>query len=372
MNQELWISFQDALRAEHKSPFCASKRDFELFAAFVGQVPAPQRIPMLLHAYDRYRALGRDPNQADQFETSCWSILISTILNSGIRPDQSESTEILRKSYHRCGHGSDVEPPLKFAEQAFQNQPYSKALFDSVFAYRETLRASRSSHAANIKRKLNWILWHDSRRMEKRCQTRQIQEAIHSMDSELAFDWQWLLRNTAAGLNSEPGKNWQKEGRKRLAEIGEDQFHSAIDSWFTFPQEEVSLSAAGSAMLRLLVWYGALTDADRNLPVLVRLAHVSWDKRAPVGKAMAALAWTLRTHGGMGFEAEARLICKKWACESAEVKRLEKVYFPVQSGIRQQAEEESWQQMKTDLDAQLAATLETFRARSLNVFGPDR
>ncbi len=57
MNLEPWISFQEALRAEHKGPFYASKRDFELFAAFVEQQPASERIPMLLHAYDRYRSL---------------------------------------------------------------------------------------------------------------------------------------------------------------------------------------------------------------------------------------------------------------------------------------------------------------------------
>ena len=363
MNQEPWILFQETLRAEHKGAFWASKRDFERFVAFVEQVPAPERIPMLLYAYDRYRARGicGDPRGTDQFETSCWSILISTILSSGIRPDQTECTEILRKSYHRCGHGSDVEPPLTLAEQAFHNQPYSLALFDSVLAYRETLRSSRSTHAANVKRKLSWTLWHDFRRREKNCHTRQMQQAIHSMDSGNAFHWQWLLRNTAAGLNSEPSKNWRTEGAKRLAKIGEEQFHLAIDSWFTFPQGDINLSAAGSAMLRLLVWYGSLTDTDRNLPVLLRLAHVSWNKRAPVGKVMAALAWSLRTHGGMRFEAEARLMCERWAGDSAEVKRLEKVYFPGQSEIRQQTDEESWQERKKDLSAQLAATLQILR-----------
>jgi hypothetical protein len=373
MNQEPWISFQEALRAEHKSPFYASKRDFELFAAFVEQLPAPERIPMLLHAYDRYRSLSvcGDPQEADQFETSCWSILISTILSSGIRPDQTEATEILRKAYHRCGHGSDVEPPVTLAEQAFQNQPYSQALFDSVIAYRETLRSSRSSHAANVKRKLSWILWHDSRRIEKSCETRRIQQAIQSMQPERAFHWQWLLRNTAAGLNSAPGKNWLKEGKERLAKIGEEQFHSTIDSWFTFPKEEIKLSSAGSAMLRLLVWYAALADTERSLPVLVRLAHVSWNKRAPVGKVMAALAWMLRSHGGMRFQAEARLVCAKWASDSAEVKRLEKVYFPEQSEIRQQADEESRQQRKKDLRSQVEATLQALREQHPHVFGPD-
>lgn len=373
MHQEAWNAFLDALRAGRKGSFYASKQDFERFAEFVRQQPAPERIPMLLHAYDRYRSLGvcGDPRDADQFEISCYSILISTILASGIRPDQNEANEILRRSYHRCGHGSDVEPPLTLAEQAFRNQPYSNGLFDSILAYREMLRSSRSTQAANVKRKLSWILWHDSRRIERSCHTRRIQQAIHSMDAQSAFQWQWLLRNTAAGLNSAPGKGWLKEGGRRLAQIGEEQFHSRIDDWLTFPQEEVNLSAAGSAMLRLLVWYGALADAERSLPVLVRLAHVSWNKRAPVGKVMAALAWMLRTHGGSEYEAEVRLVCMNWAGHSAEAKRLEEFCFPEQSKVRKQADQEAHEQKKNDLHARMEATLSALREKYPHIFGPD-
>jgi hypothetical protein len=373
MNEESWNTFLGALRTDHKSPFYASKQDFERFAQFVEQIPGPERIPMLLHAYDRYRSLGVCNNErgTDQFETSCYSILISTILSSGIRRDPNEATEILRRSYHRCGHGSDVEPPLTLAERAFRNQPYSNALFDSVLDYRETLRSSRSSQAANVKRKLNWILWHDSRRVEKSCHTRRIQKAIHSMENQNAFHWEWLLRNTAAGLNSAPGKYWLKEGSKRLAPIDREQFLSRIDDWFTFPQEEVKLSAPGSAMLRLLVWYGVLADAERSLPVLVRLAHVSWDKRAPVGKVMAALAWTLRSHGGSKFAAEVRLVCNNWASNRAEARRLEKVYFPEHSRVREQADQDARERRNKDLDGQMEATLNSLHEKYPHVFGPD-
>jgi len=259
MNQAPWSSFLDAMRAERKSPFYASKQDLERFAEFTRQLPEPERIPLLLHAYDRYRSLAAS-DEPFAIEVSCYSILISALLDCGIRPDRDQAAEILRRSFHRCGHGSDVEPPLTLAEQAFQNHPYSNDLFDSVLAYRETLRVSRSSHAANVKRKLSWILWHDRRRIEKSCHTRCIQRAICALEDRSGFHWQWLLRNTAAGLHSAPGKGWLKEGKKRVENIGVEQFHSKIDEWFRFPEEQVQLSAAGSAMLRLLVWYGAVAD----------------------------------------------------------------------------------------------------------------
>ena len=371
MDQESWTAFRRALRADQDKQFYASKQDLDRFDQFVNRMPEPERIPTLLYAYERYRAPGplcHDERGTVQFETSCYSILIGTILRSGIRPDRTEATEILRRSYHRCGHGSDIEPPLTLAQRAFRNQPYSNDLFDSVLEYRETLRSLRSSQAANVKCKLNWVLWHDSRRIEKRCHTRRIQQAIHAMDAEGAFRWEWLLRNTSAGLNAGPGKGWLKEGSKRLALVGAEQFYSKIDEWFTFPQEEVNLSAAGSAMLRLLVWYGALADTERSLPVLVRLAHVCWNKRAPISKVMAALAWLLRNHGGSKFAEEAGIICTNWASQSAEVRRLEQVYFPEQARARLQADQEARVQEKQDrLQIHSNALAEKY-PRS---FGPD-
>jgi hypothetical protein len=356
MGQVSWEQFLIAFRADHTSNFYASKQDCERFAEFARQLPPAERIPLLLYAYDRYRSLALcgDPQPADAFETSCYSILISTILSGGIQPDRHEAVEILRKSYHRCGHGSDVEPPLTLAERAFYDQPYSIELFDGVRVYRETLRISRSSHAANIKRKLGWISWHDPRRVEKKCHTKLIQQAIQRMDAETAFHWQWLLRNIGGGLQAAPGKIWIKDGRKRLAKIGEEEFHTRLDHWFTFPEGEVKLSSAGSVTLRLLVWYGAMVDVERSLPILVRLVHARWSKDAPVGKVMSALAWVLRTQGKLAFEAEARILCHRFACESAEVKRLEELYFPEQSQIRRQADLNEREQMAKERHAQTA------------------
>jgi len=359
MNLESWNAFRDTLP---KGPFYASKQDLERFEEFVKQA---ERIPLLLHAYDRYR-VATDPR-----EISCYSILISTILASGIKPDHREAAEILRRSFHRCGHGSDVEPPVTLAEKAFRDRPYSNDLFDSALVYRETLRVSRGSVAQNVKRKLSWMLWHDARRIEKKCHARRIQQAIHAMDPKSAFHWQWLLRNTSAGLNSAPGKTWIKEGTKRLAKIGTEAFLSRLDEWFTFPEGEANLSAAGSAMLRLLVWYGALVDAERSLPVLVRLANVSWSKRAPEGKVMGALAWVLRTYGELRFEAAVQTICRRWVGESAEVKRLEGLYFPDISQIRKDAEQAAREKKTLEFEAKVKEQQRLLREKYPHVFGPE-
>jgi hypothetical protein len=364
MNLDRWRAFTQTLRLNCEGTSSTLATQMGQFTEFVGLIPQQERIPALLHAYDRYRELGSTCD-ADPFESSRYSILISTILNSKIQPDEPESLAILRKSYHQCGHGSDVDPPLALAERAFRNRPYSLALFDAVEVYKETLRPTRSISASNIKRKLNWILWHDPRRVEKKCCTRKIQNAIHAMDPPDAFAWQWLLRNAAAGLNCSPGKAWLKEGQKRLSQIGHEDFLRRIDDWFTFGQGETSLTPAGSAMMRLLVWYGGLLDLDRSLPILVRLAHVSWTKREPAQKVMSALAWLLRNSRRPGFDAEIGLICRDWSKDSAEAGRLQEANFPADAMTRQQSEREIMEQRKKDIDVQFTRLAETLSGMGL-------
>jgi hypothetical protein len=369
MSVDRWNAFVQELLARHKAcPFDLG-RDAQRFTDFVDRLPGPERIPLLLHAYDCYRDLNTCglSGQEDAFQNSCYSILISTILGSKIRPDEAEALEILRKSYHRCGHGSDVEPPLALADRAFRNRPYSQALFDAVGVYRETLLRTRSTTASNVKRKLNWVLWHDGRYIEKRCCTRRIQIAIHAMDPQIAFAWQWLLRNTAAGLNSAPGKAWVKEGKKRLSQIGEEEFLRRLDEWFKFHEEEPALSPAGSAILRLLVWYGSLIDVDRSHPLLVRIVHVHWAKPGPALKVISALAWLLRSRDTHKFDAEIKTICRDWSSESAEVKRLQEVYLPDDAAARQKAEREVSEQRKKEFELHLSSltgTLEALFART--------
>ncbi len=336
MHYEPWVAFMAALLEEKKGPFFASRQDFERFGKFVELVPKCERIPLLLHAYDRYRELSVGNGGA--FDLSCWSILISTTLCSGIEPNGDEAVQILRRSYHRCGHGNDVDPPVSLAEKAFAGKPYTRELFDAAAVYRQTLRVSRSSKAANVKQKLSWILWHDPARIEKRCVTRRIQLAIHSMEPDLAFRWQWFLRNTQTSMHAGASKSWCAEAGKRVQGIGEEEYLRRMDDWLTMQEGEVELSPAGSSVLRLLVWYGYVVSPERSLPILVRLARAKWQKKAPVGKVMGALAWLIRTGGDGKFRDEVEILCRHWGDESAEVKRLELQYFPLAAEKRERAQ----------------------------------
>jgi len=208
-----------------------------------------------------------------------------------------------------------------------------------VNAYRETLRSVRSVAAQNTKRKLEWISWHDSRHSLQHCWTARMRSDIGTMAHKEAFHWQWLLRNTAGGLNAGPGKAWLKEAKKRLTPIGEEDFLQKLDAWFAFPPgQAVRLSPAGSCALRLLVWYGSMVDAERSLPVLVRIAHAEWQKREPAQKIVSALAWLLRTRGDQRYENAIKTIGRDWANDSSEAAKLQQTFDP-QEAVKREAED---------------------------------
>lgn len=196
--------------------------------------------------------------------------------------------QILRSSFHRCGHGSDVGSPYTLAEQAFASRPYTTELFDAVAFYRKSLQGTRAAVANNVKGKLAWVLWHDPRRIEKHCFTRKLQLDLRAMDPETRFRWQWLFRHSSPGSNHAPGRAWLKEAEKRFAAIGEREFLERLDEWFTFPEGEVSLKPAGSSMLRLLVWHAGLADTQKSLPILARLEDVNWTRIERAHKVLAA------------------------------------------------------------------------------------
>lgn len=278
MRFERWERFRESL------PKDGGCLDASRFRDFVAGVPGDERIALLVHAYVRYREL----SESCSGEGSAYSVLISSILAGGIRPDKAGAIAILRGAYHRCGHGSDVVPPVTLAEQAFAGEPYSEELFDAVRVYRQTLRPLGTAQAWEAKRRLDWILWHDPRNVGKACCTSPIQRAIHAMPEGERFAWQGLLRHYSAGMNSAPGKAWKAEGLRRLSSIGATAFFARFEEWFELREPEQRLTPPGSAMLRLLLWYGGLADPPRTVRAAARVVRVRWIKPEPAAKLIAA------------------------------------------------------------------------------------
>jgi hypothetical protein len=262
-------------------------------ATFVQSLPPQERIPVLLSAYRRYRQLGPPPAEycpEHYWESSAHSILISQILSLPLDAAEDDVCAILNASVHFCGHGGDVTAPIRLAEKVFANKPYTPALFDAAAAYRQTLYGLTAIQAKLAKQELDWMLWHDPRRPERKCWSRTLQLSFPRMQAAEAFGWQWMLRHTTHGLNPGRGKTWLSEAERRLNNLGAERYCQRLDEWFVFPAEvPVRMSPPGSNVLRLLVSYGALVGA--TVPVLLRLKSVNWSSRNAANKVLKTVAW---------------------------------------------------------------------------------
>ena len=328
MPNQRWDKFAAELFADHKARRFSFLDSSSRFRTFVESIPEDERIPLLLETYGCYRSLGAtcaSGEPKDYFWTSANSILISTLLGFIPKVTEAEACSILRSAFHYCGHGGDVEPPVTLAEKAFAGERYTVELFDAVRAYQAALKGIRSVVANNVKRRLQWILWHDSRKIIRTCWMGRVQRSLAAMPDDRRFVWEWLLRNTSGSANGAPGETWLKEAEKRIAMIDHVEFLAFLDEWLVFPAgETIALSTTGSCVLRLLVWYAGLVDLQKSLPILVRLADVRWCQKEPARKVIGGLSWLLRVRGTEAYRPIAESIVSEW--DSGEMIRLREAY----------------------------------------------
>ena len=72
-------------------------------------------------------------------------------------------------------------------------------------------------------------------------------------------------------------------------------------------------------------------------------------------KVAAALAWMLTTHGNGQLRPEADALCRTWAADSSEVKRLEEAYFPERSAARQVEDRQASEERQRALEGQMSS-----------------
>ena len=190
---------------------------------------------------------------------------------------EEQSFAILRSAYHACGHGGDVAPPLEIALQFYENQPYSRELFDAVNCYRKFLGPLRARSASDAKRKIELVMWHDPQRILDKCYSSQIQLALAAMPNSEWVRWHMLLRHYSLVMGPSPGKLWSQEAQRRLNAVPTQEFVTRLDEWFAFPEYDVvSITGTGSNVLGTLIWTATLVPDERVLKILRRIKFVRW------------------------------------------------------------------------------------------------
>ncbi len=298
-----WLTYISSLRPDYNRQAPADRlyffRDYGRFKDLVEELPAGERIPLLILAYERYRefAQWKDFDVDRHFWISAYHILIGRLMTARLKPTAAEACVLLGVACPLSGHGCSPGQPVEIALRAFRNGPYAADLFESARAYREALEPLRAAEVRQARNALDLLLWHDVHRPARRCWTGRIQKALANMPVDEATAWQWLLRNASPSLwNSGVGKAWTEEAKRRLAAVGENRFLECVDQWFSFSGgQRVQLSAPGSHILRLLILYAGLADAARALPILARVSAVEWSQREPMKKVVDGLTRMLET-----------------------------------------------------------------------------
>ena len=140
-----WEIYTGWLRDKYRRYPDANRADFfrdcGTFKDFAEELPKDQRIPLLIHAYERYREVAssddRDPGV--YFWKGSYSILIDRLVAARRKATDAEACRLLAVAYPRAAEWRHLVEPIEMTERIFRNRPYPTDFFDSARAYREPL-----------------------------------------------------------------------------------------------------------------------------------------------------------------------------------------------------------------------------------------
>jgi hypothetical protein len=306
--------------------FASSSARLDCCRQYWESVPETRRMQLLLEVLDRYRSLrlkDASPSDPDQLrESFALNELTSSSYALRPNPTEKEALAILRTAFHTCAHGADTAPPLDLALRHFRKKRYTVEFFDAVQAYRESLNHSKSTTAQSLKGRMELILWQDWRKQErwKSCWTAHIRTDLQAMAIQKRRLWSDLFQSFHHCVQIEPTKKWLAASKVPREAVTGEAFSSQVVDWLS-RSARPQLSAAGSHILKNLVWCAI----SLNNPVLDRslmhLIEIPWKKRQPMDKVAGALAylWTQREpHPSLKY---LELIAKPYAYPGGKIEQ---------------------------------------------------
>jgi hypothetical protein len=184
---------------------------------------------------------------------------------------------------------------------------------------------SQASYQSAVQQ-VHMMLWHDEGDAldPARCWSDLVRGDLRAMTGAGKAAWKALFRHIKGNAPAKPSPSWRKEGEKRLAAIGLDEFRERFTAWLA-PFESgapQALSVAGSHVLRGLLWYAALAGDPRIAATALVLLDAKWKAKRNVDKAMVALVAVLETLApAEAWPALVRLQ-QQWPTTSGQIERL--------------------------------------------------
>ena len=166
------------------------------------------------------------------------------------------------------------------------------ALRDFQANLREEMSESQA-HMQSLRQCLHMLLWLDELEPldPSRCWSECVRRDFRAMTGDRRVKWRRLLKHIRANVPPRPSIGWNREGEKRLAEVGLNDFREQFCLWFAsfHSGQALPLSVAGSHLLRGLIWYGALTRDEQIKECALGLMNARWKQKRNIEKSLVAL-----------------------------------------------------------------------------------
>ena len=184
--------------------------------------------------------------------------------------------------------------PVAYVTEYLKQNNLTPELCQSLRNFQANLtHGSSQASMQSIRQRLHMWLWLDEWDPvdPKKCWSERIRGDFRSMSGDERVKWRRLLKNIRGNLPVRMPASWVKEAEKSLAEVTVEGFRDRLAMWFEpFKSgQPLPLSVAGSHVLKVLIWYAALTRDERVKEIAYWLLEAKWKQKRNIDKSLLAL-----------------------------------------------------------------------------------
>jgi hypothetical protein len=192
-----------------------------------------------------------------------------------------------------------IEPygPVERVVKYLETHDLSPELTGALRDFQANIRVEMSINQAglqSLRQTLHVLLWLDEwdPMDPARCWSECVRRDFRAMSGEQRAKWRALLKHIRGNAPVRMPKGWASQARLLVSAVGLDDVRAQVFTWFTpfRSGQPLSLSVAGSHVLKGLIWYCAVAE-DAELEICARwLLDARWKQKRNIEKALGALA----------------------------------------------------------------------------------
>ncbi len=249
-----------------------ARRDLDMFELLdaAAELSSAERVGLLRAAVQRMPQL-RSEKTGEAWEEGAKLYELATgLYSSRLELEEADIIGLLQASRHRCGHGSDVAPPVERALKHARRHGLSGELAEAVRDYLGALKGTYSTTAQSVKRKAAFLLVVAEPRTpkERRAWAADIHRALGRLEPSQASTWRRSLLHMGVNDRADMPARWRKHCDALVAELGVGQVLDFLEAcWPTESTETIRIETIGSHVLKNFLWLlGVVAEAGPPQP----------------------------------------------------------------------------------------------------------